>query len=125
MKKLATLCFASTLIIGCSSSSMLKDPYPGAGGLFLGTPSSEDIQSGRAVFDLAKFSSFKVGVTTKHDVVRRLGKPAWWDTASNGTSSMGYDYVRKESFLGMSKVERARFTFNSDLILSKADYPNE
>jgi hypothetical protein len=112
-------------LVACSSPSTRADPYPGSGGLFLGTPRAEDVRSGRSVFDVARFASFKVGTTSKQDVVKVLGPPAWWKSNPDSTSAMGYDFVRKESFLGMQKIERATFTFDSNLLLSKAEYPSK
>lgn len=114
--------FLCSALVGCATSPV-ADPYPGTGGLFLGTPSAADIRSGRAIYDPAKFADFSVGRTTKQQVARSLGQPAWWQSKPDGTSSMGYDYVRRESFMGMQKIERAVFTFNSQMFLEKADYP--
>ncbi len=94
MKKLLIASITTALLAGCAGTGG-KDPYPGSGGLFLGTPSAADIKSGRSVYDAGKFTPFKVGVTTKQDVVDRLGKPAWWDSKGD-SSSLGYDYVRPD-----------------------------
>lgn len=97
------------------------DPAQGSGGVFLGTPRAADIQSGRSVFDAAKFDSLVVGRTSKRDVVAALGKPAWWQTRPDGTSSLGYDFVGSRDN-PLQKIERATFDFGADFVLSKKSY---
>lgn len=120
---LASLAIA-LLLTGCASNpSPSTDPYPGSGGLFLGTPSQADVQSGRSVFTPGKIDFAKVGVTSKQDVVKTLGPPAWWQTKKDGTSTMGYDFVEVSGFMGMRKVVRASFTFSANLVLAAIDKP--
>ena len=100
-----------------------QDPYAGSGGLFLGTPSDTDVQSGRSVFTPEKLALLKVGVTTKQEVVNSLGEPANWSSKPDGTSELGYNFVSTNEMFGMRKVLRASFTFDKDLVLSKIDAP--
>jgi len=102
----------------------LKDPYPGSGGLILGTPSDQDVQSGRSVYTPGKLASLKVGVTTKQEVVALLGEPANWSTEPDGTSELGYDFVSTHEAFGLRKVLRASFTFDKNLVLFKIDAPD-
>ena len=100
-----------------------KDPYPGSGGMFLGTPSHEDVQSGRAVYTPERIASLKVGVTTKHQVVELLGKPANWSSETDGTSQLGYDFVAAEGMFGMRQVVRLSLSFNEHMVLTEIEAP--
>jgi len=106
-----------------ASAGSLKDPYPGSGGLMLGTPSDKDVQSGRSVYTPEKLAPLKVAITTKQDVVELLGEPANWSSETDGTSELGYNFVSTHEMFGMRKVLRATFTFDKNLILSKIDAP--
>lgn len=101
----------------------LKDPYPGSGGLFLGTPSDEDVQSGRSVYTPDKLAPLTVGVATKQEVVDLLGKPANWSSEPDGSSELGYNFVSTHEMFGMREVLRASFTFDKHLILSRINAP--
>lgn len=123
-KSLVVTITMALLLTGCASNqSGLTDPYPGSGGLLFGTPSPTDVQSGRSVFTPGKLDFAKIGVTTKHDVVKVLGKPAWWQTDKSGTSVMGYDFVEPSAFMGMRRVVRASFKFDTKLMLTGIDRP--
>lgn len=114
------------LLLFCAadvSADSLKDPYPGTGGLFLGTPGDEDIQSGRSVYTSDRFAPLAVGVTSKQEVVDLLGKPANWSSNPDGTSELGYNFVSSQEMFGMREVLRASFTFDKDLILTRVDAP--
>lgn len=106
-----------------ASAASYQDPYAGSGGLFMGTPSDTDIQSGRSVYIPEKLASLKVGVTTKQEVVDALGEPANWSSKPDGTSTLGYDFVSANEMFGMRKVLRASFAFDRDLVLSEIDAP--
>jgi len=112
------LCTAGVL------AGSLKDPYPGDGGLILGTPSDKDIQSGRSVYTPGKLAPLKVGITTKQEVVDLLGEPANWSSDADGTSELGYDFVSTHEMFGLRKVLRASLTFDKNLVLSKIDAPD-
>lgn len=99
------------------------DPFPGSGGLFLGTPSAERIASGSIDFTTKRFDSFKVGTTTKAEVVKILGKPAGWMSDPDGKSQLEYDYIEAPGSLGMRRVMYTFFTFNSAMVLTRISYP--
>ena len=124
MTRVFSILFLAALS-GCASipSQTPDDPYPGSGGVFLGTPSQKDIDSGKIDFTTERFASFKIGVTTKTEVVNALGEPAGWRTKPNGTSQLEYDYVDAPSALGMRQVIYTFFTFDSAKLLSRVTYP--
>lgn len=110
--------FAATSVAGT-----LPDPYSGSGGAFLGTPSEQDIQSGRAIFGPEKCSSFTVGKTTKLEIIEKLGRPAGWSTERDGTSLLEYDYVEPAEMFGMQRVIATFFNFDRSLMLFKIKCP--
>lgn len=118
---------AILLIILCGCESELNqrsDPYPGSGGLSMGAPSQKDIDSGKIDFDPERFASFKIGVTTKSEVVRALGKPVAWRTSDNGTSQLEYTYIDPPGPLGMRRVMTTLFTFDAAKVLTRMWYPD-
>src|SRR5579872_3197785 len=92
MKQLSIWLACMTILVCASRPSLAQsarpsaDPYPGSGGRFFGTPGWP------ASYKPEKFSSFRVGVTTKAQVVATLGKPEGWVTNPDGTSQLGYAY---------------------------------
>lgn len=104
-------------------SSNTLDPYPGSGGLFLGTPDRKDVDSGRINFTPERFASFKVGSTTKAQVAALLGKPAGWLTETNGTSQVEYDYVEPGGVSELRKIIYVFFTFDDKRVLTRLTYP--
>lgn len=120
MKMLLAVVITSALAVGCASLG--ADPYPGSGGLYFGTPSKADVESGRAVLGEAKYSSFQIGTTTKRQVVEKLGEPANWTTNPDGTSQLGYSYVQRERVM-FRQVKEARFTFDRNLVLTEMRLP--
>ena len=114
-----------------SSTSTSPDPYPGSGGLFLvGAPSRAEVESGKANFSEKRFASFKVGVTTKLEVVQALGAPAGWSTEADGTSQLEYDYVTPvdpltaQFGMPMRRVVHTFFTFDASRhVLTDVIYP--
>jgi hypothetical protein len=124
--KMARMALAlSVVLAGCSSfPSRAVDPYPGSGGLIMGTPSNADVDSGRAVFTEGKLDFAIVGKTTKSEVVTHLGRPAWWRTEKDGSSMMGYDFVEETPIIwGFRRVVRASFTFDKAMVLTRVDPP--
>ena len=101
-----------------------SDPYPGDGGLFLGTPDRKEVDSGRINFTPERFASFKVGSTTKAQVVALLGKPAGWLTKGDGTSQFEYDYVEPGGVSDLRKIMYAFFAFDSNKVLTRVVYPD-
>lgn len=101
------------------------DPYPDSGGMFLGTPTQEEITSGKINFDKNKFAALKIGTTTKSEVVAVLGKPAGWQTNEDHTSQMEYDYVGPKNGAGMRRIANVFFTFDKNMVLTKIDYPED
>jgi hypothetical protein len=119
------LCVPST----AQSSSPSPDPYPGSGGLFLGTPSQSKIDSGKFNFSKSRFASFKIGVTTKSEVVKALGAPAGWTTDADGKSQLEYDYVSPvdpmtaKFGMPMRRVMYTFFSFDASRVLTRITYP--
>ncbi|SRR5258706_7791022 len=101
-----------------------SDPYPGSGGLFLGTPDRKDVDSGRIDFTPERFASFKIGSTTKAEVTGLLGKPAGWLTDTNGTSQLEYDYVAPGGVSDLRKIVHAFFTFDANRVFTRLTYPD-
>lgn len=123
MKQILVLACAGLLLGACAGLPGADNPYPGSGGLYMGTPSKTDIESGRAVFNAVKFASFKPGVTTKKQVAAALGRPSNWRTLADGSSEMGYDYVdSRPSFF--RQVKEARFVFDPALVLKEMRLPD-
>lgn len=110
-------------LVSCAGSSKPRDPYPGSGGVILGTPSEKDIKSGKALFTADKCSAFKVGETTKVEVVEKLGRPAGWSTERDGTSILEYDYIEATSAFGMQRVIATSFGFDRSMMLYKIKCP--
>lgn len=123
MKSTIAVALCALLTACAVAPRQSPDPYPGSGGLFLGTPSQAEIDSGRINFTPKRFSAFRVGATTKAEVVKKLGKPAGWMTKSDGTSELEYDYMGESLLPGMRRVIYTFFTFDSDRILSEMQYP--
>ena len=119
-------------VCGCalaSPQSSVPDPYPGSGGLFLGTPNQAEINSGKINFSKDRFASFKIGATTKADVVKALGAPAGWSTDANGKSQLEYDYVSPvdpmtaKFGMPMRRVMHTFFSFDTSKVLTRITYP--
>lgn len=123
MNRVFLVAIATAILAGCASNPGLSDPFPGSGGGYFGAPSHKDVQSGRSVLTPGKLDFAKVGITTKQDVVKALGQPAWWKTNKDETSAMGYDFVEPTSFMGMQKVVRASFKFDASLVLTELERP--
>ena len=116
-----------TVVLLCSAVAIAgesKDPYPGSGGLYMGAPSHEDVQSGRSVYSEEKISSLKVGVTTKQQAVDIFGEPANWSHEPDGTSMMEYAFVEAEGMLGLRRIVRLQLSFDKHLLLSKIQAPH-
>ncbi|SRR6266704_2721460 len=107
-----------------AQSTAASDPYPGDGGLFLGTPDRKDIDSGRINFTSEKFASLKIGSTTKAQVAALLGKPAGWLTKPDGTSQLEYDYVEPGGASDLRKIIYVFFTFDGKRVLTRLSYPD-
>jgi len=107
--------FCSVVLAGCVTS------YDGTGGGLFGTPSAADIRSGRADFDPDKFAAFKVGSTTKPEVIATLGKPAYWQTKTDGTSALMYQYVLPGGML--RQVVYVWFYFDATKVLMRMQVP--
>lgn len=98
------------------------DPYPGEGGAMFGTP-----QEMVPPYDPAKFAAFKIGVTTKAEVARVMGKPEMWSTDKDGSSAMSYPHrkaVAGGPILGMSQRVAVTFHFDAKHVLTAIDLPN-
>lgn len=98
-----------------------KDPYAGDGGAIFGTP-----QELLKPYDANRFEAFRPGVTTKAEVVKALGKPEWWGTDPDGTSTLGYSYDEKKTaaaILGMSRRVTVSFTFEPSRVLKEISLP--
>lgn len=103
------------------ASASPDDPYPGDGGAMFGTP-KELVPP----YDPSKFSGFKIGVTSKSEVARALGKPELWFTNADGSSALSYPVLMtNDPMAKFGLVRRAEVTFKFDvkLILTEIDLP--
>jgi hypothetical protein len=91
----------------------------GSGGVFYNSPSKADVASGRADYKPERFASFKVGQTTKREVMDTLGKPDGWLTKPDKTSSFSYAYVGPQGAYGMRSVVHVWFYFDDNQILTR------
>ncbi len=99
------------------------DPYPGEGGAIFGLPDAMVTN-----YDAGKFSRFKVGSTTKADVVKALGKPEMWGAEPDGTSSLTYTYHRPSpamAMIGMVRRVIVSLEFDAAHKLSKVNLPSD
>lgn len=99
------------------------DPYSGSGGMMTGTPAVM-----LADYDAQKFSAFHVGATAKGDVVKTLGKPEWWLTDKDRSTTIGYSYNKRSAAAATrSAVERVtvNFKFDAKQILTAIDLPKD
>ena len=65
-------------------------------------------------YDASKFAAFRIGVTTKSDVVQALGRPELWFTDTDGNSTLSYPFHMSDAgtaILGMTRRVSASFTF--------------
>ena len=92
-----------------SANSSSDDPYSGSGGALFGTP-QEMIQN----YDPAVFAAFKVGVTTKSEIIKALGMPEWWETEKDGSSAIGYSFQRAGPEAAIGLVQRVTVSFKFD-----------
>jgi len=112
---------SSALVVQSAETS---DPYSGSGGIFLGTPDRKDVDSGQINFTPDRFATFKIGSTTKAQVVALLGKPAGWLTDTNGTSQLEYDYVEPGGVSDLRRIMYAFVTFDGNRVLTRITYPD-
>jgi hypothetical protein len=104
-----------------SANASPDDPYSGSGGALMGTPAAM-----LTTYDAKNFASFRVGVTTKTEVVQALGKPEAWNTDPDGTTHMYYSYhmaTPAAAMLGMVQRVGVGLTFDSKKLLIKIDLP--
>ena len=127
MNPAASILMASLLVAPVTAAipnpTQVQDPYAGSGGLFLGTPSREDIESGRIDFTAERFAAFKTRTTTKAELAGALGRPAGWMTNPDGSSQLEYDYIETTRFMGMRQVMHTFFIFDPKGILVRVRYP--
>lgn len=118
--RIALLCAAAA---GCTAIPTRDDPYPGAGGKPFADPDQSMFCSGAREFDPGRFSSFRLGVSNKQDVVKALGEPTWWASADTGASVLGYDFYRKTPTCQFPNITPATFEFDAGRTLVDVDYP--
>lgn len=98
------------------------DPYSGDGGAMFGTP-----QEMVSAYDPHVFDKFKIGVTTKSEVVKSLGKPEMWFTDADGTSTLNYPYFERGdvglAVLGMAHRVSIGFKFDARKTLTAIQLP--
>lgn len=99
-----------------------------SGGLYGGkpffSPDSAYVCSGDREFDVSKFSAFRLGVTTKTEVVTKLGEPLWWMSATDGASLLGYDYyVKLPPHCQFPNATPVELEFDPRGILVDVEYP--
>ncbi len=119
--RMTTLALLCILMTACAAGAN-PAAYDGSGGLLLGTPSDDDVKSGRANYDPSKFASFKVGASTKAQVITALGAPAYWHRKDDGTSELMYQYV--EPGFMFQKVVYVFFKFDASKVLTEIDDPD-
>ncbi len=96
------------------------DPYPGEGGGMLMTP-QEFVQPCAD----ARFTAFHVGVSTKAEVARALGKPETWSNDPDGGSTLDYACNSAPVMPGMVQRLEIGFKFNARKILVALDLPKQ
>lgn len=97
------------------------NPYSGNGGALFGNPGGM-VSS----YDPKRFDAFRVGSTTKEQVVESLGAPEAWTTGDDGTSTLMYSYdMPALPVLGMSQRVIVSFTFNGKKILTAVELPKD
>jgi hypothetical protein len=97
------------------------DPYAGRGGALYGTP-PEMLTD----YDPGHFGSFRIGVTTKKDIVQALGRPEWWSTDNSGNGAFGYSYRRTTPGMaeyGVGERVLVSFKFDSRRVLTSIELP--
>jgi hypothetical protein len=97
------------------------DPYSRSGGALMGTPAAM-----LTAYDPKNFAAFRVGVTTKSEIVQALGKPEAWDTDPDGSTHIYYGYRMSTSaaaMMGMVQRVGVSFSFDSKRILTAIDLP--
>jgi hypothetical protein len=97
------------------------DPYGGDGGAIGGMP-----QELLTAYDANRFAGFRRNVTTRAEVIAALGRPEWWSTDLNGSSTFGYSYLRVtdvSAVLGMA--EQVHVRFNASEILLRVNLPQD
>lgn len=88
------------------------------------SPDSVYVCGGERQFDVSRFAAFRLGVTTKADVVTHLGEPLWWMSSSAGASLLGYDfYVKEPPHCQFPNITPVELEFDSRGILVDMEYP--
>jgi hypothetical protein len=95
------------------------DPYVGSGGAIMGRP-NEMVQA----YDAARFANFRVGVTTGDQIMDALGRPEWWAN-EDGTTSLGYSYLREFLPGVMSQRVMVSFRLDSSHVLREIVLPRD
>jgi hypothetical protein len=104
-----------------SANASPEDPYSGSGGAIMGTPAAM-----LAAYDAKTFAPFRVGVSTKSEVVQALGKPEAWDTDADGTTHLYYSYhvaTPAAAMMGMVQRVGVGLTFDAKKILTAISLP--
>ncbi|HUO92565.1 MAG TPA: hypothetical protein VMU22_06575 [Rhizomicrobium sp.] len=99
------------------------DPYSGSGGAMFGTP-----QEMVPAYDEAKYTGFRIGVTTKAEVVKALGAPEVWFTDKDGSTTLDYPVAMTNSpmaAMGLVRRMSVGFTFDAKRVLTKVDLPKD
>jgi hypothetical protein len=98
-----------------------EDPYAGNGGSPMSTP-----QELLKPYDAKSFAAFRVGVTTRAEVIAALGRPEWWETHEDKTSKIGYSFDRPViglTTVNMSQVVPVSISFDAAHVLTKVELP--
>lgn len=99
------------------------DRYASSGGALFGTP-PELLHA----YDARRFAAFRRGATTRADVLSELGRPEYWSTSDNGTSSFSYSFLRNTevtAILGMSQIVQVTIHFDREHIVSRVTLPSD
>jgi hypothetical protein len=104
-----------------SANSSPDDPYSGSGGALMGTPAAM-----MTAYDPKYFAAFRIGRTTKSEVVQALGKPELWYTDADGSTHLSYGYhmsTQVSAMLGMVQRVSVSFKFDAKRILVEINLP--
>lgn len=97
------------ILCGCS----IIDPnFERSGGKFYGAANPRFLQE----FDPSKFAHFKVGKTTKDDVLRDLGRPYGWHNSDEGVLHLHYRYAGTRTGR-MTRMVFPNFFFENNILV--------
>jgi hypothetical protein len=108
-------------LAGCVAPTP-DNPYPGSGGSLLRDQTPDEVADARRAFDPDKLAAFRIGTSTKREVVAALGEPAWWSTSESGYSRLGYNFHSRGATVNAPGTVPVTFVFDGKNTLVDADY---